>query len=104
MSSQAEAVVAITKQLTDEGRLVEAGFTAMQVIALEGASDAQIHDMRLAFMAGADHLFSSIISILDPDAEPTPKDLQRMDLIDGELEKWRTLIASYFDKTPAGHA
>jgi len=41
--------------------------------------------MRNAFFAGAQHLFSSIMTILEPDAEPTEKDMQRMDLIDKEL-------------------
>jgi hypothetical protein len=45
--------------------------------------------MHYAFMAGAQHLFSSIMTILDPEAEPTERDLKRMDLIDQELEAFR---------------
>ena len=45
--------------------------------------------MRYAFMAGSQHLFASIMSILDPGDEPTEKDLKRMDLIAAELEVFR---------------
>jgi hypothetical protein len=40
----------------------------------------------LAFLAGSQHLFSSIVVILDPgDEQPTEADLRKMDLIDKEL-------------------
>jgi hypothetical protein len=52
---------------------------------LEDAPKIQLQEMRQAFFAGAQHLFSSIMTILEPDAEPTDKDLERMDLIDKEL-------------------
>jgi hypothetical protein len=45
--------------------------------------------MRTAFMAGAEHLFSSVMNVLDPGQEPTADDLRRMDLIHTELEEWR---------------
>jgi hypothetical protein len=38
------------------------------------------------FCAGAQHLFGSIMSVLEPGDEPTDKDLQRMDLIHKELD------------------
>jgi hypothetical protein len=42
--------------------------------------------MRMAFFAGAQHLFGTIMTVLEPGDEPTPKDLQRMDLIHLELD------------------
>jgi len=36
-------------------------------------------------MAGAQHLFSSIMTILDPGDEPTEADMKRMELIAKEM-------------------
>jgi hypothetical protein len=60
-------------------------------------------ELQLAFMAGADHLFSSIMNILDADAEPTDADLRRMDQIHRELEGWRGRLAERV-MTTKGHA
>lgn len=80
----------VTKHLSDQGKLVEAGFAAFRYLAMaKDAPDIQVNEMRLAFMAGAEHLFSSIMSILDPGEESTDADLRRMDLIDAELDSWR---------------
>jgi hypothetical protein len=79
----------VTKELTDQGKLIEAGFAALRHLAMaKDAPPIQVEEMRFAFMAGAQHLFSSIMVILDPGSEPTEKDLQRMDLIHNELEQW----------------
>ena len=76
----------LTKRLADEGKLIEAGWVAMRlhVIPLDAPAD-QLQEMRLAYMAGAQHLFSSIMDALDLDQEPTDADMRRMDLIDKEL-------------------
>jgi hypothetical protein len=79
----------LARKLTDEGMLIEAGWVALRMAAVpKGASQVQLDDMRIAFFAGAHHLFASIMSILEPGAEPTMKDLHRMDLIDKELRKF----------------
>ena len=36
-------------------------------------------------MAGSQHLFSSIMNVLDPGEQETEADLRKMDLIDKEL-------------------
>lgn len=75
------------RELVDKGKLIEAGWVGLRVAAIpEDAGKAQLEEMRNAFFAGAQHLFSSIVSILDDDREPTPTDLWRMDLISTELE------------------
>jgi hypothetical protein len=90
----------LTKQLIDDGKLIEAGWVAMRIAAgLINAPPAQLHDMRLAYLAGAQHLFASIITMLDPGAEPTAKDFLRMDSIHHELEAVRAeLVAVYGSK------
>ena len=79
-------LVQLSKRLADEGKLIEAGWISLRlaVIPLD-APAVQLEEMRNAFMAGAQHLFSSLLTILEPDTEPTDADMMRMDLIDQEL-------------------
>ena len=66
-----------------------------KVVAPSGAGDVQRSEMRKAFFMGAEHLFASIMSILDPGAEPTERDLDRMTLIHKELEAFRKEVTSH---------
>jgi hypothetical protein len=82
-----EHIERMTKKFSDQGKLIEAGWFSMVLACeLEDAPDIQLKEMRMAFFAGAQHLFGSIMSILDPGEEPTDKDLERMDLIQKELD------------------
>jgi len=86
----AEIVTEITKRLTQEGKLVEAGWAAFRHLVVPAdASDVQVDEMRLAFFAGADHLFTSMMSMLDPGEDPTTADLTRMDKMHAELAQFR---------------
>jgi len=88
-----KAATMLTKILTDKGLLIEAGFAAFRhFVIAPGASHAQVLEMRAAYMSGAEHLFSSIMTIMDPGAEPTEDDLRRMNLIHKEIEAWREHI------------
>ena len=88
------AALGVTKELTDKGKLIEAGFAAFAHFVIpKDAPPIQLKETQLAFMAGADHLFSSIMGILDPGEEPSDADLRRMDLIHKELDDWRGRIA-----------
>jgi hypothetical protein len=99
-----QAATEATKELTDKGRLIEAGFASFAHFVIpKDALDIQLRDMRLAFMAGADHLFSSIMNILDPGEEPTEADLRRMDLINKELDEWRAKLSELIEPAQ-GHA
>jgi hypothetical protein len=76
----------LSKQLAKEGKLIEAGWAGYRMLVLPpDAPPIQIDECRLAFMAGSQHLFSSIMNILDPGEQETPADLIKMDLIDKEL-------------------
>ena len=82
-----------TKELIDQGKLIEAGWVSMRLACdLEDAPRDQLHQMRMAFFAGAQHLMGSMMTALDPGAEPTEADMRRMGLIAGELE---TFIAEF---------
>lgn len=75
------------KNAADKGQIIEAGFFAFRTALLKlDAPDDAVQAARLAYMAGAQHLFASIMSILDPEADPTERDLQRMSLIAAELQ------------------
>ncbi len=77
----------LTNRLADEGKLIEAGWVALRLQAIPlNAPAAQLNEMRMAYMAGAQHLFSSLMTLLDPGMEATDADLHRMDLIHRELE------------------
>ncbi len=79
----------LTKRLADEGKLIEAGFVAMRLTCIpDNAPPEQLREMQMAFMAGANHLFASIMNFLDPGMEETDDDMRRMDLIDKELRDW----------------
>jgi hypothetical protein len=86
----------LAKKLTDEGKLIEAGWVTYDRLVLSPeAPQIQRDECRMAFFAGAQHLFGSILGILEPGADPTAKDLERMSQIDVEL---RTFIAIFSAK------
>ena len=84
-----EQIDEVARKLTDEGLIIAAGWKGFElgVVPLD-APTIQRQEMRLAFFAGAQHLFASIMGILEPDAEPTEKDLARMTQIAGELKRF----------------
>jgi hypothetical protein len=96
-----KALELLLQKLTNEGKLVEAGWVGLRLaVGLENAPADQLREMRLAFLGGAQHLFSSIMTALDPGDEATDADLNRMSLISAELEAAaKELVASY-DKPP----
>lgn len=84
----------VTKRFIDEGKIIEAGFASLQLTAMSpDAPPDQVREMRMSFFAGAQHLFGSIMSVLDEDAEPTERDLTRMGLIQAELDQFITDFA-----------
>lgn len=77
----------LSRELTDKNLLIEAGWVGLRLAAIpNNAPKAQLDEMRMAFFAGAQHLFSSIMTILDPGEDPTEADLSRMTHIEKELD------------------
>lgn len=90
----------LTRELADQGKLIEAGWVSLRLAAIPPNAPAiQLQEMRLAFMAGAQHLFASMIGMLDEDREPTEDDMKRMDLIHQELEAFRGELELWAGKT-----
>lgn len=80
----------LSKRLADDGKLIEAGWIGLRLQAISpNAPPVQLQEMRYAFMAGAQHLFASIMTVLDEGTEETPADMRRMSLIADELEVFR---------------
>ena len=87
--SDPEFLRRLSRDLMDKGKLIEAGWVGLRIaLKLEDAPKVQLEEMRKAFFAGAQHLFSSIMTILDSDREPTADDMRRMSLISDELEEF----------------
>lgn len=90
----------LSKKLADEGKLIEAGWAGYRMMVLPpNAPQIQIDECRMAFMAGSQHLFSSIMNILDPGADPSTADLRKMDLIDKELREFAREMQLKITKT-----
>lgn len=90
----------LSRQLADEGKLVEAGWIGLRLAAMpDNAPAVQLEAMRMAFFAGAQHLFSALISALDEGDEVTEADMRRMDLINAELQAFAAAFAAQHTPT-----
>lgn len=85
----------IAADWADRGKLIEGGWRAFVVVGgLTDAPEQQLNEMRKAYMLGAQHLYASIMGVMDPGTEPTDKDLRRMSLIHEELEAFRRSLGN----------
>lgn len=93
----------ITADLMDAGKIIEAGWHGFRLMVVPpDAGMAQLRDMRAAFFGGALHLFTSIIKSMDAGDEPTEQDMQRIQLIQEELEVFgKSLGALPSNRRPA---
>jgi hypothetical protein len=84
-----ELADSLAKRLVHEGKLIEAGWIGYNHLVLsKDAPQVQRDECRMAFFAGAQHLFGSMLGILEEDRDPTPADLERMSQINAELESF----------------
>ena len=94
-----ELMQQLERKLADEGKLIEAGWVTLRAMWLRpDTPEFQVNDLRMAFMAGAQHLFGSMMGILDPGAEPTDADLDRMSKIDIELKMFYAELEARFGR------
>ena len=79
----------VAKDMADRGRLIEAGWLSFKHVAYpDGMAPSQEQQLRQAFFSGAQHLYGTMMSIMDEDREPTEQDMKRMTLVDAELESF----------------
>jgi hypothetical protein len=98
---EAEALSAkLAKGMADEGLLINGGWLLFEAVFMPpgSVSEQQRHDMRMAFMAGADHLWSGLMVTMDQGKEPTAADDARMIFIQNELDLFREEFDRYYKK------
>lgn len=96
----------LTKDLADQGLLLEAAWQTYRLLCLKTPPHEPRDDLHEAFMAGAEHLFASICTFLEPGHNPdeiTENDMRRMDMLDRELEPIRRMLRLKYGHT-AGRA
>jgi len=94
----------LSRKLTDDGQIIAAGFASLRAMAMRpDVPELQLREMRMAFFAGAAHLFGSIMNIMDEGDEPTDRDMNRMSLIAAELEAFNRDIQTRY-ATSRGNA
>lgn len=86
---QKQIADSLLRELSDRGQILEGGWRAYEWLSgLDKTSDVQRRECRKAFFLGAQHLYSCVLGMLDPGAEPTDLDLERMGKLDAELRKF----------------
>jgi len=79
----------LSRELADQGKLIEAGWVGYRLAVMSpDAPPIQLEECKLAFFAGSHHLFASMMTIMDPGAEPTDADLKKMEMINEEMQKF----------------
>lgn len=84
-----EYLVKLTKALADSGQLIEAGFVGLRMGLPPDLGEGSLDLIRTAYFGGAQHLFASMMVMLEPGSDPTDNDMRRMDSLHTELERWR---------------
>ena len=100
--ANAQLVKALSAKAVKDKKLIEFGFQVFRAVCIPAhASAAQLTDMRMAYMAGAQHLFGSIFQLMSSDRDPTEADLDVMSAIAGEMEAF-TEECKLLAATPGG--
>ena len=88
-ADERKAYDALVQVSIQRGKIIEVGFAVLRLsVIAPDAPQAQVDDMRMAFMAGAQHLWGSIMTVLEPGNEPSDADMRRMGLISDELDAY----------------
>ena len=94
MSASPLLVKRVCRDLTADGRLVEAGFDALRSLVIPPHANAsQVAAMRVAFFSGASLVFEALMQALDEGEDPTDADMQRMSALDAELSRFNAEFA-----------
>lgn len=91
----------VAKDLVDRGLIVRAG---CKVLLAMNLPEDRTEALRFAFFAGAEHLYGSLMAVMDADREVTERDLACVSKIHAELEEWRKIAMATVGVTPSGRA
>lgn len=97
-ASQAERqryAKAIADNWADKGKVMAGGWAAYRYLFLKDVPEDQQEQLRRAFFLGAEHLFSTVMLCLDPENEPTDRDMARLAALHQELEAFKLELASH---------
>lgn len=79
----------LTRMLADKGKLVAVGWLSLSAKVIDRSTPTRtaqkLHD---AYFAGAQHVFASMMMMLEAGEEATEKDLDRMAALNKELQDW----------------
>lgn len=84
----------IADNWADKGKVMRGGWEAFEYFFVGAVPADQREQQRKAFFLGAEHLFRTVMMVLDPGQEPTERDMQRMSAIHRELEEFKLELAS----------
>jgi hypothetical protein len=91
----------LARDWADKGQLVEGGWRAMRQLLLPNMQHSTKEDFEAAarkiFFLGADHVFASIIGMMEPGYAETDADMRRMGNLQEELAAFRLSLASRHD-------
>lgn len=91
----------LSRELTDQGKLIEAGWIGFRIAALPLDMGAdELAKVRDAFMAGAQHTFGSIMVVLDPLRPPNGNEVGRVTNIARELKTFMSDFTKHNNLNP----
>jgi hypothetical protein len=106
MTTDQERIEILTKELISKGKLIHAGWLGyVAAVYRNHLTDGNQYDqLQQAFFAGAQHLFASIMNVLDPGDEITNEDLEKIAMIHNELEQFIEVWKLKYITKPEGNA
>jgi hypothetical protein len=92
----------VTKRLADQGKLIEAGYAAFRLQTARDPDRTDVlrlgyiagDDLRLAYIAGAAHCYSSLMAMLDPGQDETAAYLSRMEKLHDEIQQLQSELTA----------
>jgi hypothetical protein len=85
----------LTEALANSGMLIYGGWKLFEKAFIPPiVSDQQRHDMMIGFIAGADHLWYSLLATTQPGDDLTEGEEKRMEMIENELQTFREYMKS----------
>lgn len=96
---------ALVAEMIARGKLIEAGWLGLRMLLPADLSPEQLQHYRLAYLGGAQHVWSAMFAALSADHDPTPQDMRRMALISHELVAAGNELTAWRDRVNAkrGH-